>query len=1167
MTTRRTFLKAAVGVVGGAGLLVVLGVLLAPRWINLALVRARIEAVASSGLGGTVRYERIDLSWFPRPGVVVRKVELSAPGKAQGTVRAVSFSPALPALLDGRVRITRVVVDGLDLSVEIEGSSAKEESASPQDPLQVLRSLVPEGRSLAVELHEGQALITRQGTTLATVSGLDVETALSSEGGNAIHAELTLSARAISVRRDARRSLAIDGLRLEGGVDSGAGSTQIKLSHLSVKSPRILLTANLRTGGKVPGAELTASGSDLDVTGFRKKLLPFAEDVPALAAVLGILRGGTLPSFSFAARGETPGDLGVFERMSIRASLAGGSLSIVGAGLAFEEARGDVSIQGGVLSAANVSAEVGKSKARDGIVLVGLTRNDDRLRVEANVRANLAELPGILSRTLQDRSLLEELSMIEDLEGTASGRIAIDGRTTAMNTNVSVSEMRFSGRTRRIPWPVRVDRGSFSFDGKRIGLGRLTGNIGPSTFSDFATRVRLETSPVIERLSGNFEASLAEIFSEVVSRDAMEPLRTTVRQLKGNAKLSVARLSGPLLEPKEWRVEAKGTFGNFLLDATFLPGPLEVSSGGIEVDAETIRLTRLEARTKDAVFQASATIGGYRERARTIEATADGEVGAEGVRRVWERAALPKELLPRAPVTLAGVRVRIAGPKEFSLAGTFTAAGGPRVTLDLATSKNGIEISNLTVADGKALATMSFRQQEEAVQIGFKGRLDGSTLARLFERQLRGRGRIEGDFRALLPKGHLGPVVTEGTLSVAGLHVPTPAGELSIERFDVRGAKNRLEVVSSSLVLDEQRFSVSGSAEARRSGIDVDADVSTGDLAWPTIEKVVDRLKKPIEPPSAAMPSGVVAPAPATTAAPAAPRFALGGDIRVSLDSFGFRKFTWKPVLLDVRLEGDSTTATVRKAEICGISTTGKARILPGGTMAVDVAVDAAGPNINVPLACLGLGEARMTGRYEASLRAEATGEASQLLRAAHGPLTFKATEGSLGKVSVLTRILGVLNATDVFAGKDGSRVGKAMPFRELSVAAALGDGAVLIEEGTLSTPSFTMAASGRIGTLDGSLDLMVLSQPLSTLDKVVQAVPVVRDVLGKDFLSVAAKVTGNLDDPKVRISPAKDVGKGLVNILERTVKLPVKVFDPAPPAQRPPMKEPPAAPNSDGPG
>ncbi len=89
------------------------------------------------------------------------------------------------------------------------------------------------------------------------------------------------------------------------------------------------------------------------------------------------------------------------------------------------------------------------------------------------------------------------------------------------------------------------------------------------------------------------------------------------------------------------------------------------------------------------------------------------------------------------------------------------------------------------------------------------------------------------------------------------------------------------------------------------------------------------------------------------------------------------------------------------------------------------------------------------------------------------------------------------------------------------------------------------MAANGTVDVVDQSLDLMVLSHPLSTVDKVVQAVPVVRHILGRDFLSVAVKVTGEIGDPKAHVTPARDVGKGLIGILERTVTLPVKVFDP----------------------
>ncbi len=186
-----------------------------------------------------------------------------------------------------------------------------------------------------------------------------------------------------------------------------------------------------------------------------------------------------------------------------------------------------------------------------------------------------------------------------------------------------------------------------------------------------------------------------------------------------------------------------------------------------------------------------------------------------------------------------------------------------------------------------------------------------------------------------------------------------------------------------------------------------------------------------------------------------------------------------------------------------------------------------------------------MSGAFEACLEVEGEEEAAELPRVVRGPVMLKASRGRIGKATLLTRILDALNGTSVFAGKRREQIGEAMVYDTLTVEGSLEAGRFAIREGVLRTPSFTMAANGTVGTLDRSVDLMVLAHPFSTMDKVVRAIPVVRYILGRDFLSVGAKVTGSLGDPKVDISPARDASRGLIDILARTVTLPVKVFDP----------------------
>jgi hypothetical protein len=563
------------------------------------------------------------------------------------------------------------------------------------------------------------------------------------------------------------------------------------------------------------------------------------------------------------------------------------------------------------------------------------------------------------------------------------------------------------------------------------------------------------------------------------------------------------------------------------------------------IDTGSIRATDVEARTMDASLRISGALGGYRQGSRTLEATAEGEVGAEAIRWGWERASLPAEFRPAPPIAVRGVRVSLAGGGALSLTGDFVVANGPRLTLDLVGDGKRTDVRNLTVADGDSTASMAFRREEGAFDVRFEGRFAAATIAKLFEGRSPARGGIEGAFRALVPVEDVGRLTAEGTLTATDLDVPTPAGPVTIERLGVRAAGNRFDVASSSLVLDEQRFSLGGSATFRDEAITLDMDMGTGELSWTRVEKALDRIAEGKKVKAAA------ATVPETKALETSPKtavrapLAIGGDLRVSIDSFAYGNLVWKPVLADARFEKDAVTAAVRRAEVCGISTTGEARFLPGGAMAIDARADSAGPDINVPLTCFGLENVRMTGGYEASIEVKGEGAASSLPRAVRGPLTFKALKGRIGKATLLTRILGVVNATDVFAGKSGSRVGEAMPYDAITVDGELAEGRVSIREAALKSPSITMAATGTVGLLDGSLDLMVLSHPLSTVDKVVQAVPVVRHILGHDFLAVAVKVTGSIGDPKATVTPGRDVGKGLVGILERTVTLPVTVFDP----------------------
>src|SRR5512141_617151 len=154
------------GVAGAFGLLVVLLAALAvlmPLWINGEAAKAGILARASRAAGGTVRYERLELAWFPRPRVVVRRLELAIPHRAAGTVESLTLYPALFPLVRGGYHLAKARADAPNLAVEIPRPVKEEKPTSLADIREqiaaMLSALSVEAPGMVLEVHRGRVAL------------------------------------------------------------------------------------------------------------------------------------------------------------------------------------------------------------------------------------------------------------------------------------------------------------------------------------------------------------------------------------------------------------------------------------------------------------------------------------------------------------------------------------------------------------------------------------------------------------------------------------------------------------------------------------------------------------------------------------------------------------------------------------------------------------------------------------------------------------------------------------------------------------------------------------------------------------------------------------------------------------------------------------------------
>ena len=166
-------------------ILLAISFLLLPRWINLEPVKEKIMADISRETRSQVRFQKVDLSFFPRPCVIFHQGSLSIPGKVTGALESVTVYPAIRPLFRGKVEIGLVRVEALDLRLELPKKSLEKRPSKPfsletfqEDLKPVLASL---GSSLpggTVEIGNGKVSLEGSGQPLFSFQNIHAHVTL-----------------------------------------------------------------------------------------------------------------------------------------------------------------------------------------------------------------------------------------------------------------------------------------------------------------------------------------------------------------------------------------------------------------------------------------------------------------------------------------------------------------------------------------------------------------------------------------------------------------------------------------------------------------------------------------------------------------------------------------------------------------------------------------------------------------------------------------------------------------------------------------------------------------------------------------------------------------------------------------------------------------------------
>jgi hypothetical protein len=672
--------------------------------------------------------------------------------------------------------------------------------------------------------------------------------------------------------------------------------------------------------------------------------------------------------------------------------------------------------------------------------------------------------------------------------------------------------------------------GGVVYEDCHVVFKQVRGYFNGAEFQKLNAMIDWQTKPEISIESPSAEVDLAKLFEWLSSFDVLAKVKKYVDSVSGTGIVSSLNIDGPLLEPSRWSYKAFASPRNVSIASPLIPFDVSLNGGEIVYVPGKEQASGVTVEFLDGSFLAS-----YQARGKLdVESTfwrIDGTMGKKVLDWIGTISPIPKHLQIKPPVRLSNIIVVTNSNPRFSFTGNIETAGGVDLFADLTFSPGSWQLRKFQFSDGHSKATIAMTKVNRIFDVSFSGNIEKLTADRLLHQNNTILDYLKGDFHALIDPH--APLASSFTGKLEGKEVrlrQVPGGPITINKLALEGNGSRLTVFPSQVSFLGKAFSVQGFFSGKPKYMKVDLDVATDTLdetffsALQAVGKTESQTgsgKRLID------------------------EILLEGAIHLNAGEISYGGFTWIPVDADINITDDALLVTINKANLCGISTTGELTFSPDG-FRFDIYPVARDVSLQESTDCLGHLIFAVEANYDLSgeIRLPRTEELSE--RFLTGEIDFLSKNGKVYYSNVMMKMLALLNFTEALDGGKEKPGKEGIGFSKASFKAELGQGKIELKEMLFDGDSLKLTGQGNVDVKTKKVDIVFLVAPLTAIDRIVKKIPIVGYITGGSLFSVPFRVKGPIDNPSVIPIPPGAVGKGLVGLMERTLKAPFVLVEQA---------------------
>lgn len=273
-------------------------------------------------------------------------------------------------------------------------------------------------------------------------------------------------------------------------------------------------------------------------------------------------------------------------------------------------------------------------------------------------------------------------------------------------------------------------------------------------------------------------------------------------------------------------------------------------------------------------------------------------------------------------------------------------------------------------------------------------------------------------------------------------------------------------------------------------------------------------------------------------------------DIKLALnvEAGNFGKLAFSKLVASAQQDKGTIYLQNLTAGILGGKLTAKGRIAPGGVHGdrYDLTLDLSRADAEKLFEALDISR-EVTGTL--TLHGALTARGDTLLdikKSALGNIHLTMSNGKLRKFNTLSKVFSILNVSQLLKFKLPDMVSGGMPYSSIKGSIAVKDGILDTKDLFITSNAINVSIVGNVDIVKEELNLTLGAQPLQTVDKIVNRIPIVGWLLTgkeKNLLTAYFEAKGKWADPQVSAIPVKSMSKGILNIFIRAFQLPVKLF------------------------